>query len=738
MKKIYTLANRSVVIRAGLLIIATLLFFTANSQTPTFTWADQMGGTGGDGGVDITLDNNGDIVAIGGFAGTADFDPGPGVFNLTAVASDAYVTKLNSVGNLIWAKSFSGSTGSSSPYAVRTDINNNIYVTGSFTNVVDFDPGPGVFNLTENGSGPGDIFIVKLNSSGSFIWAKRMGGPSNDYSFCIAVDAGANVYTVGQFTQTADFDPGPGTFNLVAAASAAFVSKLDMNGNFIWALHISNPSVANTISIILNPAGNLLINGWLMNTGDFDPGPGTFNMTSVGNRDAFLLKLSSAGNFIWVKQWSGPNNESPTSIALDNSGNIYSVGGFSATVDFDPGPGIANLTSFAASNDAYIQKLDSNGIFKWAKQFGGTASDAASSIITDSYYNVYSTGSFNTTADFDPGVGVFNLTSAGFSDIFISKLDSSGNFIYAGQIGSTSGDGGESIIITPTNDLYITGSFRNTCDFDLSVGIFNITSFSVNVPDVFVAKYNTCPSPSQPGTITGATTVCNGATNTYSITPVSGASSYTWVLPGGWSGTSTTISINATASATGGNVTVTANNACGSSTAQTLAVTVSIPTVTYNETQNLCCVTWPDITLTPGNPLGGVYSGTAVTGNQFSPSTAGQGTYTVTYTYTDGNGCTNTATSQITVDLCTGNTSAVGGWPAALNVFPNPFTNEITLSGLEGDAVVQMFNVLGEQVYSAFVATSDFRLPTSDFLPGVYFIRVISSSGIITRKIIKE
>ena len=134
----------------------------------------------------------------------------------------------------------------------------------------------------------------------------------------------------------------------------------------------------------------------------------------------------------------------------------------------------------------FVSKLDSAGAFVWAKQLGGTDSDQANSVAVDSSGNVYTTGSFSGTADFDPGAGTTNLTSAGSSDVFVSKLDSTGAFVWAKQFGGTGSDASNSVAVDSSGNVYTTGSFSGTVDFDPGGGTANLVSTGNG--DVFVSK----------------------------------------------------------------------------------------------------------------------------------------------------------------------------------------------------------------------------------------------------------
>ena len=147
-----------------------------------------------------------------------------------------------------------------------------------------------------------------------------------------------------------------------------------------------------------------MITGQFSITADFDPGTNTYNLTAVNGIDMFVLKMSPNGNLIWVKKIGGNSNEIGKSITSDINGNIYTTGYFRSQTDFDPGASTYNLTNIGL-RDIFIQKLDANGNFQWAKQMGGTGDDEGNSITTDINGYVYTTGSFQRTVDFDPDTG---------------------------------------------------------------------------------------------------------------------------------------------------------------------------------------------------------------------------------------------------------------------------------------------------------------------------------------------
>jgi uncharacterized repeat protein (TIGR01451 family) len=159
-------------------------------------------------------------------------------------------------------------------------------------------------------------------------------------------------------------------------------------------------------------------------TADFDPGIGTYNLTSSSYQDMFISKLDNLGNFVFAKSIGGTNLTDAFSIKID-LGYIYITGGFAEMVDFDPGVGTFYMTSTAGSYDIFILKLDASGNFIYTKSFSSTYTSWGKSITLDSYKNVYITGIFGGIADFDPGAGTFNLMSS-WNSAFILKLKQKG------------------------------------------------------------------------------------------------------------------------------------------------------------------------------------------------------------------------------------------------------------------------------------------------------------------------
>ncbi len=465
-----------------LTLVCLLAVVLSSAQIPLFEWANKM-----EGGSTKTMaiDDQGNVYFVGaiGSTGNYDVDPGPGVYILDGANGIVIIFKLTSAGAFVWAKQMPDITTE----CIRADAAQNVYLGGHYSLTKDFDPGPAVYNLT--GVGQNDIFSLKLDASGNFLWAKSQGGTGGDVAFSIALSASGIYYNTGYFAGTSDFDPGPGVFNMTAAnLSDTYISALDADGNFLWAKHLGGGQ-NNAYYITTNVLGNIIIAGEFSGTTDFDPGAGVTNLTTAGSSDIYILKLDAIGNFIWAKSAGGISADIAEAVALDPLGNVYATGRFNLTSDFDPGPGTFNLTAAGNTDgitDVFVLKLAANGNFVWAKQMGSPAVDVANDIATDAVGNVYATGFFQGIADFDPGAAIFNLTSKGGSDIFISKLTTDGNFVWAVGCGSGSADRGEGIAADAAGSVYCAGNFLGLVDFDPGPGTA-ILDASVN--ETFVLKF---------------------------------------------------------------------------------------------------------------------------------------------------------------------------------------------------------------------------------------------------------
>lgn len=373
-----------------------------------------------------------------------------------------------------WAKNMGGAAYDEGN-SIVTDAAGNVYTTGLFNGIADFDPGTGTYTLAS--SGAADVFVSKLDAQGNIVWAKSIGGPNAEYGASIALDTIGNIVLTGYFYGgSTDFNPGVNNYTLASNGSSdVYVCKLDSSGNFLWAhsFGAASSDMATEVKTSLN--GDVFVTGTFQGTVDFDHSPSTFALTSAGYDDMFLLKLDASGNFISAFNIGDVAYDTGNDLHIDQNDNIYVTGGFKGAADFDPGASVFSLTT-TSNGGTYILKLTQNLGFVMACCITSTATSTSYAITTDSNGNIIITGAFNGTFDFDPGTSISNLTAAGQSDIFVVKLDGNGNFLFARKFGGSSNDTGIDIAIDNLDCLYITGFFSGTVDFDPSAAIYTLNT----------------------------------------------------------------------------------------------------------------------------------------------------------------------------------------------------------------------------------------------------------------------
>ena len=424
-----------------------------------------------------------------------NYDPFGGVLIMSPVGSfDCFIVKVSSAGSVLWGTTIGGS-GEDVAEDLVIDDSGYVYVTGTFENVVDFDPGPGVANFTAPVSNE-NPFILKLDTAGNYIWNKTLEGPWSGNNHRITVDRDHNVLITGHFSvATVDFNPGAAVFNLPFTSGVdLFVLKLDYTGNFVWAKAVGGTIHQIPRDIETDTLNNIFIGGDYMETVDFDPGAGIAIHSSLGGRDLFLLKLDAAGDFQWVHTMGGPDDDYGSAVQADPAGHVYFTGDFKGSVDFGiPGIPLVLVSDSPFSEDMFLQRLDGNGVPVWLKQIGGSGVERPAEIKIDGSGNLIIGGSFQgALIDFDPGPGVAESTvfNPG-DDAFILKLDSLGNYIFHATTFAAEDEFCSGIALGPGQTIYLAGNFDGYVDLSLGAGTA-VYGTGSTVVRPYVAKYHQC------------------------------------------------------------------------------------------------------------------------------------------------------------------------------------------------------------------------------------------------------
>jgi len=287
-------------------------------------------------------------------------------------------------------------------------------------------------------------------------WAVGAGGTDMDSGLSIATDSQGNQYVTGGFADTATF----GSHTLTASGgNDIFVAKLDPSGNWIWAVKAGGIGYDRGNNITLDSTGNAYVTGYFADTATF----GSHTLTAGGttyNTNIFVAKLDPNGNWLQAVQAEGASSGSGTDIVLDIAGNAYVTGTFYGTATF----GSHTLTADGSGyGDIFVAKLNASGNWLWAVKAGGTGGDEGRGIALDGADNTYVTGSFRGTATF----GNYTFTATGLDDLFVAKLNPSGNWIWAVRAGASDDEHvmGNGIAVDGAGNAWVTGCFEGIATF---------------------------------------------------------------------------------------------------------------------------------------------------------------------------------------------------------------------------------------------------------------------------------
>jgi hypothetical protein len=324
------------------------------------------------------------------------------------------------------------------------------------------------------------------------LWGNSIGSADADYAFTSTVDSSGNFYFAGCFVGTSDFNASASTAYLTESTGGSntdiYIEKLSSSGTFVWVKQVVGNGGGCAYGLGADASGNVYLFGNDSGNTDLDPGTGTAIVTSAGMEDIFILKLDSSGNYVWGKSTGGTSTERPNAIAVDPSGNVYATGYFTGTTDLDPSASAANFVGDPSYLTEYIFKWNTNGIYQWGAALSPTGTSSSGyAVAVDSIGSVYVVGRFSGTSDFDPSAGTSTLTNVGGDDGSIWKLSSSGAFLWAKQVGSTSSDGAAGIVITSDDRSIVTGTYSGAADLDTGPATVTFTPSST---DVYIMKLN--------------------------------------------------------------------------------------------------------------------------------------------------------------------------------------------------------------------------------------------------------
>ena len=437
--------------------VSTSTNISTNSITPnTYQWDYTKGGAGNDRSYSIISDSNGYIYVAGSFEGSVDFGGGSRV---SGGGTDIFLVKLNSSGVYQWDYT-KGGTDNDLAYGVNTDSSGNVYITGSFRGSVNFGGGSRAKGNQD------DIFLVKLNSSGTYQWDYTVGGDNIEYGIDVNIDSSGNVYLFGEQNGIINFGGGE---RYILANTDVFIVKLNNSGQYQWDF-ITGYGVSNGGFCIDNNS-NIYITGMFIENNTF--GGNIINSIEDG---FFVVKLNNSGQYQWnyIKNAKLLKTDPKFKINVDINNNIYVAGYFYNTINFGGGDRIST-----DSISIFVVKLNNSGQYQWdyTNKLDVKGDTETFGIDINSSGNIYITGSYYETVDFGGG----SRNSNGTYDIFVVKLNNDGKYQWDYTKGNSGADESTGICLYD-NYIYITGYFSNTIDFGGGVRT------SAGNSDIFILK----------------------------------------------------------------------------------------------------------------------------------------------------------------------------------------------------------------------------------------------------------
>lgn len=456
----------------------SLVFFISHAQSFDWSWAKSVGGIGDENAYSSATDSQGNLFIVGTFSSSiiniGSFTLSNNVFPKYSL----FIIKFDPNGNVLFAKnSIDGEIYYHNRPEITCDKDDNIYVAATYSSAsLSFD------NLTltnnANSSTTEQFFILKINSSGNYIWAKPFGNNGSALVTDIAVNSSNQLAVTGYFrSPTLLFDNY--TLNISNMGSASiFVAKLDENGNTLWAKSAGALYSSFGQACDIDSSGNVYIAGtfyyYTLNIGGVILTNSSINSST---EEVFLAKYNSDGIVDWAKSGGSSNDEELKGLEVDKLGYIY-ICGTAVNATF------GNLSvNPSNSGNIFLLKYSNQGTPLAVVTHKVNSSSQIFDIAIDNYNAVYITGYYYFPNAIFGADTLHNSSPFGY-ECFLAKFDANSNYLWSLNVGTTEREAGHSLSLAPNGTLFIIGDFNNDT---LTFGN-NITLSSAGELDMFVAK----------------------------------------------------------------------------------------------------------------------------------------------------------------------------------------------------------------------------------------------------------
>ncbi len=695
---------------------------------PVVKWATYYGGTGADYGTRIACDGLGNVYMVGrtqSISNIATIGSHQQTFANTLVSSgDAYLVKFDTSGRRLFATYYGGS-GEDYSTGVVVDALGYIYICGS-TYSTNGIATVNAHQITKKGTS-GDAFLVKFDSSGSRHWATYFGSMSDDEGRAIALDESGCVYMTGS---VGGEEPGlstEGSYQQMfgGGGTDAFLVKFDSSGLQKWSTYFGG-SDNDAGSSVECKSGAVYITGITQSVDNIATKWSHQQILAAGGEgDAYLAKFDTSGTRIWATYYGGIGNGGGFSLACDNFGYVYMLGQTTgeltniATVGSHQDTLAGGSFPGLVSGDVYLVKFDTSGIRQWGSYYGGVEVELASSVICDKSGDVYISGITMSGDNIATPFSHQSVYGGGAYDAFIAKFNSRGVRQWGSYYGGNGNEFnfffyslGVPLAADHLGNVYLGGVTRSTSNIATPSSYQD--TLGGGTSDAFLVKF--CFNPTPPVKISGADSVCIGGVEVYAVPSVEGATSYTWYLPPGWTGSSDSNVIYVTVDSNGGTIGAAAIR-CDTSAIQSIQVHIrkGLPAIiTVNGFQLGTVNTHVSYQwYLNGQPILGATSATYNV-NQ-------NGDYTVKTT--DINGCSDSSSAYSISNV---NISSINQLNELITVYPNP-ANDVVYIASPVDVIVRISSIDGKFLQQQDISKG--HVDISNLSEGIYMLQIVDVNG---------
>lgn len=437
-------------------LLALAFFFTINflpaQQGPIWNWQSNLGGDRSDKALDLAVASDGSVYTCGYFNRYSYFDSIVlGVVAAQGGTKEIFLAKQDEFGNYLWARMAAGGADDRA-LGLCVDKDDNIIVTGTYWNYLFID--------TFTCPGQADhCFVAKYDPQGNLLWAIGGGGEGDDHGYDVVTDANGTIYVTGFLTNHWAPPVCTGVFGSLPAFtytdSIAFVASISADGEWQWVRTFDGCDGERDNDIAVDNQGGVYVAGGFYGANrDFGPVQLSSNANS---RDIFVMKYDTSGNFQWVKQVGGYNDDRANGVTIGADNMLYVTGEFRAEVHFDGDT--LNNNGGPAGRDIFVAKMDGNGNWKWASKAGSNeGGEAGRGITATNNHCIFVTGQAQGQHVWF-GDSIFFDTGADSIQMFVAGIDTAGHWRWALQAGGPFEDRGCGIDADEECRVYVSGYF---------------------------------------------------------------------------------------------------------------------------------------------------------------------------------------------------------------------------------------------------------------------------------------